>query len=143
MAALRARGFTAIDTDDDDWRELSVVNGDPAEWILQEGRMYELLAMPGTYPLFISGCSSNQRKFYKFFDYKILFSAPLDVILDRVAKRTSNPYGKSGKHRAEISWNYEHVQPMLKESADLEIDTVAMGVSEVTEFLTVLALNQR
>jgi shikimate kinase len=138
IEALRSRGFTAIDTDYDDWCELSTFN-EGAGWLLREDRLYELLTIPLNSSLFISGCSSNQGKFYKFFDYKILFSAPLEVILDRVAQRTSNPYGKSEKERAEICWNFEHIQPLLKKSADFEIDSGAMSVSEITDFLTELA----
>ena len=137
IEALRSRGFTAIDTDYDNWCELSIVDGE-SEWILREVRMNDLLAMPSNAPFFISGCRSNQGKFYPFFDYRILFSAPLEVMLDRVAKRTSNPYGQNEKERAEICWNFEHIQPLLRESADLEIDTTTLSVSEITEFLTEL-----
>ena len=136
---LRSRGFAAIDTDDDGWCELSTVDGEP-EWILREDRLSELLAMPLDAPLFVSGCRSNQGKFTHRFDHTILFSAPLEVMLERVARRTSNPYGKSDEQRAEICWNFEHIQPLLKKSADLGIDSAAMSVSEVTDFLIELAL---
>lgn len=135
---LRLRGFTAIDTDDDDWCELSATDG-ASEWILREDRLSELLAVPLDAPLFVSGCRSNQGKFSHLFDHTILFSAPLEVILERVAKRTSNPYGKSDEERAEIRWNFEHIQPLLKQSADFEIDAAAMSVSEITGFLIELA----
>ncbi len=138
IEALRARGFTAIDTDYDNWCEFSILNGE-SEWLLREDRLHELLSMPLHSSLFISGCCSNQGKFYKYFDYKILFSAPLEVIFNRVAHRTSNPYGNNEKERAEIRWNFEHIQPLLKESTDLEIDSAAMSVSEITEFLVELA----
>lgn len=139
MEELRSRGFTALDTDYDEWCELSIVNGE-SEWILREERLYEVLAKPLNSPLFVSGCCSNQGKFYKLFDHKILFSAPLEVILDRVAQRTSNPYGKSEKERAEICWNFEHIQPLLQKGADLEIDSTMMSVGEITDFLIALAL---
>jgi shikimate kinase len=135
---LRSRGFAAIDTDYDGWCEQSVLNG-TSEWIFREERLYDLLARPLNSSLFISGCCSNQGKFYRFFDYKILFSAPLEVILERVAKRITNPYGRSEEERAEICWNYEHIQPLLKRDADLEIDSAAMSVSEMTDILIELA----
>jgi shikimate kinase len=140
IEALRSRGLTALDTDYDDWCELSTLNGE-SEWLLREERLYDLLAKPLTSPLFIAGCCSNQGKFYPFFDCKILFSAPLEVMLDRVAQRTTNPYGKTEKERAEICRNFEHIQPLLRKSADLEIDSTAMSVSEITEFLAELAFS--
>ena len=138
IEALHSRGFTAIDTDYDDWCVLSTLNGE-SEWLLREDRLHELLSQPLNSPLFISGCRSNQGKFYKFFDHKILFSAPLEIILERVACRTSNPYGKNEKERAEICWNFEHIQPLLKKSVDLEINSAEKSVDEIAEFLTELA----
>ena len=114
---LKARGFTAIDTDYDDWCELSILEGGP-EWILREDRLHELLTASSIPSLFISGCSSNQIKFYNFFDHIVLFSASVEVILERVAQRTSNPYGKNETERTEIIWNFEHIQPLLKKNAD-------------------------
>ena len=74
IEALLSRGFTAIDTDYDDWCELAEHDGQP-EWIWREERMRELLTAPANSPLFVSGCVSNQGKFYEFFDCKMLFSS--------------------------------------------------------------------
>jgi dephospho-CoA kinase len=137
---LQARGFTAVDTDYGDWCKLSYLEGGP-ERILREDKLDELLKTSSTSPLFISGCSSNQAKFYKFFDNIVLFSAPLEVILKRVAHRSSNPYGKNETEQAEIVWNFENIQPLLKEKADLEIDTSSMSIEEITEILIKLASN--
>ena len=137
---LQFRGFTAIDTDYDDWCGLSILDGEP-EWILREDRLYELLKASSISSLFVSGCSSNQTKFYKFFDHIVLFSAPLEVMLERVAQRTSNPYGKNEKERTELIWNFEHIQPLLKKNADLEIDTTTMSIDEITDNLIKLASN--
>jgi hypothetical protein len=60
-------------------------------------------------------------------------------MLERVARRPTNPYGKSESERAEICWNYEEVQPLLRKSADFEIDSAAMSVHEIADFLTKLA----
>ena len=136
---LRSRGFTAIDTNYDNWCEQSILNGE-SEWLLREDRMNELLSTPLTSPIFVAGCYSNQGKFYKFFDHKGLLSAPLEVILERVAKRTSNPYGKSEKERAEICWNLEHIQPLLRKGADIEIDSAAMNINDIADSLAELAL---
>lgn len=141
IQALSSRGFTAIDTDYDDWCELSVIDG-VSELVWREDRIYELLAMPLTKPLFVSGCRSNQGKFYRFFDYKILFSAPLEVIFERVATRSTNPYGKTEQERAEICHNFADIQPLLQKSADFEIDTTTMSVDEIADLLVGLALKE-
>ena len=138
---LQARGFTAIDTDYNDWCELSISEGGP-EWILQEDRLHELFKASSISPLFISGCCSNQTKFYKFFDHVVLFSASLEVILERVAQRASNPYGKNETERTEIIRNFEHIQPLLKKNADVEIDTATMSIDEITDILIKLASDQ-
>ena len=135
---LQARGFTAIDTDYDDWCEVSISEGG-YECILREDRLHELLKASSISSLFISGCSSNQTKFYKFFDHIVLFSASLEVILERTAQRSSNSYGKNEKERTEIIWNFEHIQPLLKKNANLEIDTAIMNIDEITDSLIKLA----
>jgi len=138
---LQARGFTAIDTDYDDCCELSISEGGP-ERILREDRLHELFKASSISPLFISGCFSNQTKFYKFFDHVVLFSASLDVILERVAQRAFNPYGKNETERTEIIRNFEHIQPLLKKNADVEIDTATMSIDEITDTLIKLASDQ-
>ena len=141
IEALRSRGFLAIDTDYDDWCELSNEDGEP-ERIWREDRMRRLLFNPDTLPLFVSGCCSNQRKFYELFDLKVLFSAPLEVMLQRVTSRTSNPYGKTEQDRANIISNFEQIQPLLQKSADIEIDTTTMSVNQIADFLSELALQR-
>lgn len=139
---LQRRGFEAIDTDYDDWCDEAI---DPAsgesDWIWREERMRDLLTSPLTVPLFVSGCRTNQRKFYPYFDSKVLFSAPLEVMLERIRNRSSNPYGQSEEERAEIIRNFEQVQPLLKQSADIEIDSSKMRVDEIADFLVELASN--
>lgn len=142
LEELRQRGFEAIDTDYDDWCEEAIdPNTGESDWVWREERMRNLLTAPLKTALFVSGCRTNQRNFYPFFDYKILFSAPLEVILKRVVKRSSNPYGQSEEERAEIAMNFGQVQPLLKAMADFEIDSSVMSVNEMADFLTTLALN--
>lgn len=45
--------------------------------------------------LFIAGCEENQVRFHAQFDHIILLSAPAGTMMQRLASRTSNPYGKS------------------------------------------------
>jgi shikimate kinase len=136
---LRAHGFDAIDTDFDGWCESSIYNGEP-DWIWREDWMHDLLRKPLASPLFVSGCAPNQGKFYEFFDAKVLLSAPLEVILERVASRSSNSYGKTAQDRDAICWNYRHIQPLLQRGADFELDSATRSVDEMAEFLIALAL---
>jgi RNase adaptor protein for sRNA GlmZ degradation len=142
IEVLKNRGFVAIDTDYDDWCEQTLMpNSGEVDWILRRERLEKLLKEPLISPLFVAGCRSNQRDFYHFFDYKVLFSAPLDVMLDRVTSRISNPYGHSEEERAEITNNFQQIQPLLKKSADIEIDTAVMSVKQIADFLVDLSFN--
>jgi dephospho-CoA kinase len=135
---LYSRGFNAIDTDYDDWCQLSSSPAAP-EKLLDEDKLHELLQAPLLSSLFISGCYSNQMKFYKFFDYIVLLSAPLSLMLKRVDQRGSNPYGKNETERQEIIQNFEDIQPLLRKNADVEIDTTTMVIDEITDKLIKLA----
>jgi len=134
LDVLRSRGFVAIDTDYGDWCELVMSDGEP-EYIWREDRMHALLSEPRDGPLFVSGCVSNQGKFSRYFDHKILFSAPLEVMRERILARTSNPYGKSEAEWADICGYYEWVLPLLEKGTDMEIDTTVMDVETVANFL--------
>ncbi|WP_305783387.1 AAA family ATPase [Symbioplanes lichenis] len=72
--------------------------------------------------LIVSGTVANQGRFYDRFDHVVLLSAPLDVILARVARRPGNPYGKTARDRAEIEANLHTVEPLLRRGATLELD---------------------
>jgi shikimate kinase len=112
LRELARRGHTTIDTDYGGWV------GPGGDW--DEPRMAALLA--GHTHLVVSGTVANQGRFYDRFDHVILLSAPLDVILARVAGRPDNPYGKSPRDRAEIESNLRDVEPLLRRGATRELD---------------------
>ncbi len=109
---LSRRGYEAIDTDYDGW---TLPDGD---W--DEPRMAALLA--GRAEVVVSGTVANQGRFYDRFDHVVLLSAPLGVLLDRVAVRSINPYGKTAEHRAEIERYVREVEPLLRRGATVELD---------------------
>lgn len=126
---LAARGFKAIDTDSDDWSVFADAvpprpTGDP-DWVWREDRIHRLLSEEDADVLFLSGCKTNQSKFYPRFDHVILLSAPAAVIVGRLASRTGNPYGRDPDEVAEVLTFVETVEPLLRRSATLEIDTSA------------------
>src|SRR5919109_882807 len=119
LAELAKRGFRVVDTDSRDWSEWAP---EADEWLWQEDRMAQLLAEDGEPPLFVSGCMSNQVKFYDRFDAIVLLSAPAEVILDRVDRRTTNDYGKAARERNLILTHLATVEPLLRATATHELD---------------------
>ena len=119
LAELARRGHCTVDTDHDDW---TLPDG-----LWDEARMGELLTHHDD--LVVSGTVENQGRFYPRFDHVVLLSAPLDVLLERVATRTDNPYGRAPHERAEIRRHTAEVEPLLRRGADVELD----GCRPVTE----------
>ncbi|MEK5450000.1 AAA family ATPase [Paenibacillus sp. FSL R7-0331] len=118
---LAHRGHRIIDTDYEGWSE----NVDGSGWFLHENRINELLTEHSEGTLFISGCVSNQGKFYQMYDAVVLLSALLEVILERVAFRKTNNYGKTVEQREEIIQYVASVEPLLRAGATVEIDQEA------------------
>ncbi|NIK56268.1 AAA family ATPase [Kribbella shirazensis] len=109
---LRRRGHLTVDTDYDGW---VLPDG---TW--DEQRVDQLLAEHSD--AIISGTVENQGRFYDRFDHIILLSAPLDVLIARVSRRTNNPYGQTSEQQAEIANYVETVEPLLRRGATLELD---------------------
>ena len=84
--------------------------------------MSELLAGAVADTLYVSGCVSNQGRFYDRFDAVVLLSAPAEVILDRIARRTTNDYGKTPLERAMILDDLARIEPLLREGCTHELD---------------------
>jgi dephospho-CoA kinase len=120
IGELAARGYKAVDTDDG-WSE----RGPDGDWVWREDRIQRLLSLEDADVLFLSGCATNQVKFYPQFDHIILLSAPAGVILDRLATRTSNSYGKDPDEIAEVLGHLQAVEPLLRKTAGLEVDASA------------------
>jgi hypothetical protein len=87
--------------------------------------------------LFVAGCKTNQGRFYGQFDHIALLSAPAEVLLVRIAARTTNPYGKHPDERTLILRYLTEVEPRLRATATVEIDATA-PVTEVIARLEAL-----
>jgi shikimate kinase len=124
---LRRRGFVTVDTDDDGW---VLPDG---TW--DEPRMDGLLASYDV--VIVSGTVDNQGRFYDRFHHIVLLSAPLDVLLKRVADR-ANPYGRTPAQRAEIAGYVRTVEPLLRRGATVELDS-RRDVSELADAVAELA----
>ncbi|MBY8875906.1 AAA family ATPase [Micromonospora sp. PLK6-60] len=125
LAALAARGHRTVDTDTDRWSHWVTLPDGSRDWVWREPVIAELLATHHTGDLFVAGCKSNQGRFYPSFDHVVLLSAPAEVLLARVAARTTNPYGKRPAERAAILRHLAEVEPLLRATATLELDATA------------------
>jgi dephospho-CoA kinase len=122
---LAARGFKAVDTDDG-WFE-PLPDG-RQRW--REDAIQALLATEDTDLLFVAGCEENQVQFHAQFDHIVLLSAPMETLLERLAARTTNPYGKAPEELNRIRSDFETVEPLLRRVADHEVRTT-MPLNEV------------
>jgi shikimate kinase len=142
LAELRRRGYRVVDTDDPGWREyraypapIDELHRGEFHWV--EDRMVALLDS-STGPLFVGGVVRNQRKFYDRFDAIVLLSAPADVMLDRVARRSTNTYGTTALERDEILADLAEIEPLLPESCTHELDA-SRPLDEVVADLIAIA----
>ncbi len=134
LDALAGRGYRVVDTDRGDW----ITEDETGERLWREDRIEALLSEHGDGPMFVSGCVMNQGKFYDRFHRVVLLSAPVEVILARVATRETNTFGKTEAERARIASDLGEFEPRLRAGADTEIDTRA-SVDEVADMLESLA----
>src|SRR5919202_141079 len=135
LAELEKRGFRVVDTDSTEWSEW-VPEAD--EWLWREDPMAELLAGDGERPLFLSGCMSNQVKFYDRFDAVVLLAAPAEVILGRIERRTTNDYGKTERESDLILFHLESVEPLLRATSTHELDA-SRPLADVVDDLAAIA----
>lgn len=133
---LARRGHAVVDTDDPGW---IVPDGPEPLWDLD--RVRALLSGHREGRLFVAGCVANQGVAYDLFDEVVLLSAPLDVLLARVAHR-ENPFGSTPQDRAEISADVAEHEPLLRRGADREIVTT-VPVGEVATALEQLPVHPR
>lgn len=121
LGELGRRGHRVVDTDDPGWSEEVPLPAGGVEQLWVEDRIAALLAEPG--PLVVSGCVRNQGRFYDRFDAVVLLSAPADVLLERIAARTTNPFGKQPAERERVLRDLAEVEPLLRAMCTLEIRT--------------------
>jgi dephospho-CoA kinase len=138
MAILNALGYRAVDTDSDEWSVWATQDDGSPDWIWRADSIDALLDTYEHGQLFVAGCKTNQGRFYARFDHIVLLSAPVEVILERVATRSTNPYGKSTAEREEIVRYLTDIEPRLRATATVEIDATA-PLADVVEQLERLA----
>ncbi|SBU97580.1 shikimate kinase [Streptomyces sp. Ncost-T6T-1] len=138
---LEQRGYKVVDTDVGGWiADLPHPDVACVEPQWREDRIDALITeheISGE-PLFIAGTVWNQGKFYPRFREIVLFSAPLEVMLERITKRDNNPFGKTAEQRDQIVADTAEVEPLLRASATVEINT-SQPLAEVVDKLAAFA----
>jgi len=132
---LVARGYKAVDTDDG-WCE-PLPDG-RQQW--RETAIDELLDTEDADVLFVAGCEENQVGFHPRFDQIILLSAPIETVLERLATRTNNQFGKSVEERQRVIDDTAAVEPLLRGVADHEVVTTAPLDEVVTTVLRLVGV---
>jgi shikimate kinase len=118
IGELAALGYKAVDADDG-WCE-PLPDG-RQRW--REDATAALLDTEDADVVFFAGCEENQVRFYSRFDLIILLSAPVEVMAERLAARTGNPYGKAPGDMDQILADLAAVEPLLRRAANHEIRT--------------------
>lgn len=142
VAQLIAHGYQAIDLDTGEWSHLvpddsahaDTETDRPLDWRWREDKVLALLSgQCGT--LYVAGTSTYQGRFYPYLDHIVLLTVPEEVALERLANRVTNDYGKSPTEvRRELRLR-PIVEPALRESACLEVDTSTHSTAEVVTII--------
>jgi len=144
VVELAARGHRAVDLDTPEWSEW--IDVDPSDtltprkgkdWVWQENQVRALLAGHNQGTLFISGCAENMERLFPLIDKIILLSAPVATIMKRLDARSSNGYGITEEDRQKVRELIALIEPLLRKSADHEIDTTRPVHATVDEILRI------
>ncbi len=138
LAELERRGHRVVDTDHGEWAEEVPDPDRGSDRVWREDLMDALLSGHADGVLFLSGCVPNQGRFYPRFDAIVLLTAPADVLLERVATRDTNDFGKSDAERGLVVDDIREVEPLLRAGSTAEIDT-RIPVAEVADRLECIA----
>jgi len=114
---LRRRSLRAFDADEDGFSEPRA----DGRWGWRADRVAGLLGEPRDGRLFFAGCSEEQAALP--FDYRVLLTAPTDLLVERLLTRTGNRYGQSAAEEAQVLADLAAVEPLLRRSADLVLET--------------------
>jgi shikimate kinase len=130
IRALVALGHKAVDADEDLTEPLA---DGRQRW--REDAVQQLLDEDDALVLFLAGCEDNMFRFWSRFDEVILLSAPVDTLVQRLATRTTNPYGKTPGELNRVLLDTEMFEPELRKIASHEVVTTAPLDDVVQEVL--------
>lgn len=133
---LRNRGYSAFDADDDGLTEPRP----DGVWGWRVDLVRALFDQHDDDLLFFAGCSDEQAQFE--FDFKVLLSAPVEVVLERLLTRSTNSFGKSQDERDRVLDDIAWVVPLLRDSADLVVETTTT-VNKVADLVVDAVADRR
>jgi shikimate kinase len=142
---LAARGYQAHDLDTPEWSEW--IDTDPSDvltptpgkdWVWREHRVRALLSQPEEGTLFIGGCAENMGQLFPLIHTVILLSAPVTTIMERLRTRSPGSYGSVAEERRRVTGLISTIEPLLRKSADYEIDTRGPIHATVDEILRIV-----
>jgi len=131
---LVARGYKSIDTDEG-WSEPQP----DGRQMWREDAIQALLTAEDAEVLFVAGCEENQAKFHAQFDHIVLLSAPLETLVERLATRSGNSYGKAPEELRRFFDDVKTVEPRLRRIASHEVRTTMPLNEVVTTILRLVA----
>jgi shikimate kinase len=139
---LTARGHQAHDLDTPEWSEwIDTAPSDVLtprqgqDWVWCVDRVRALLSQPGDGTLFIGGCAENMGQLFPLIDTVVLLSAPVATIMERLRTRSPGSYGSVAEERRKVDGLIAAIEPLLRKSADHEIDTRRPVSATVDEIL--------
>ena len=133
---LRNRGYTAFDADDNGLTEPRP----DGTWGWRVDLVRALFDQHDDDLLFFAGCSDEQAQFE--FGFKVLLTAPVEVVLERLGTRSTNSFGKSQDQRDRVLDDIAWVVPLLRDSADLVVETTST-VSKVADIVVDAVADRR
>jgi shikimate kinase len=142
ISQLMARGHHAVDLDTDEWSQLvpdDSAYADPAtddalDWRWREDEVRMLLTADHEM-LFVAGTSTHQSRLYPLLDHVVLLTIPTDVAVERLANRATNQYGKDATELQREVYLRTIVEPQMRRSACLVIDTSVYSLAVVATII--------
>ena len=138
---LGEKGHRVVDTDVDEWSEWVTAPDGSQDWVWRKDAITSLLNDHRNGHLFVSGCKTNQGKFYPLFDHIVLLSSARRCPSgkDRITHR--QPV-REGARRASVdlaaprrSRTTAAARPQRQNSMLLRLFLRSSGLEELAEYL--------
>lgn len=135
LAGLLGRGWRTVDADED-----GLVDEHPDRTELRLPELVAILEQPRhDRPLAVAATGEGQGRLYPLVDHVVALVAPWPVVEERLATRTGNHFGKDPSERERVRADHETYEPLIRDGADLVLDTSTHSLEEVLDRLDGLA----
>lgn len=134
LSALQERGWHAVDADAD-----GLVDEHPDRTELRLPELEAILGQASGRAMVVAATGEGQGRLYPLVDHVVLLTAPWEELTRRIATRTRNRFGQDPGELERIRADREAYEPLLREGADLVIDTAAAPLEHVVDRIDALA----